>query len=146
MLDAKGASQDSVDGGCSSCEAACVGGDDILCGVKGASGNDDGVVTVAALVMRSAQAVTEANVSAAVAMTEAAAAVLVVKMVLVALALEAVSAAILVLWAREVTLVSEAAVVPKVRALMATEFMMVVANVAEPTAQSMTTAAIVYRG
>lgn len=99
-----------------------------------------GVVTVAALVMRSAQAVTEANVSAAVVMTEAAAAVLVVKMVLVARALEAVTAAILVLWAREVTLESAAAAV---RALMATEFMMVVANVAAPTAQSMTTAAIV---
>ena len=34
---------------------------------------------------------------------------------------------------REVTLVSAAAAVPKVRALMATEFMMVGANVAAPT-------------
>lgn len=102
-----------------------------------------GVVTVATLTMRSAQAVTEANVRAAVVMPEAAAAVLMVKVVLVARALEAVSAAILVLWAREVTLVSAAAVVPKVQALMATEFMMVVATVAASTAQSMTTATIV---
>lgn len=100
-------------------------------------------VTVATLMMRSAQAVTQANVSAAVVMPEAAAALQVVKMVLVARALEAVSVAILVLWAREVTLVSAAAVVPKVQALMATEFMMVVANFAAPTAQTMTTAAIV---
>ena len=42
LLDARGASQDSVDGGCSWCDAECVGEGDIFFGVKGASGDDDG--------------------------------------------------------------------------------------------------------